>query len=672
MHIPDNVSGPGQGPRIRPDAPDTARQIVLDHVSDLGLERSVGQIVNARVSFLMGNKAVLEINGRFVAAEAHIPLSAGDRLAVRVRSYDGQRAVLQVVDQKERPANAPSVRQDVETLLNRFGLKGTPEEKALATSLLEHGFGLDENTMKALAVVAGEGPISEPQVKALMFARAHGIPITEATREAVETFLAEQQQMGQHVRHAVRVLAVLASALAGIGVEAPGSLPSATSGPRVVLPVSGAAPLEAAGPGVPDADAQAGVPARLLVPETGPVESTSQAATATPATLATTPEADPPVAPPAVAPDAQGSSAPRPGAAEGPLPALPPEEAPIPAPGAEPGKSIAGNTPSMTPPPLPPGVSHQMHGLALSLRAAFATGAAEPGFENARQLVDTLVSLQAALSAHLISDETSAASVRHAVQTLTNSIESQLMRLSGKPAATVTEEIESLFSGDLSSDEIIARLLAPVKGESGETRAAAPKLLDAAVDLHRLRDALEKLADDSGFSGRDNPAFRTVLETVRTTSGLLDTHRLMNSTTLQKDDRGQTFLAVPFFMQGQPMPSPSEVRIYPPPRRRPGETARLQDLKVSFYLNMAQMGRMKIDLHFANNALNFHFLVSSQEVRAYLHGRSSGLLERLEAHDMKVAKLDLSVGEVPELTREVAKKAEMAQIQKLGRLDLRA
>jgi len=81
MQVPEVPGGSGVGrPRAERDA---LPQLVLDNVKDVGLERSIGQVIPARVSFLMGNKAVLEMNGRFVLAESQVPMGAGDRLLVR-------------------------------------------------------------------------------------------------------------------------------------------------------------------------------------------------------------------------------------------------------------------------------------------------------------------------------------------------------------------------------------------------------------------------------------------------------------------------------------------------------------------------------------------------------------------------------------------------------------
>lgn len=677
MQIPEIPGGPRPPRGSSGDAPP---QLVLDHVRDLGLERSVGQIVPARVSFLMGSKAVLEINGRFVMAETStIRLSAGDRLLLRVKSYDGERAVLSIVDQKERPVGPAPPRQDLESLLTRFGLKGTPQEKALATAMLEYGFGLDEPTFKAMLAASHEGHATPPQIEALMFARAHGIPITEATREGVETYLQEQPRLGPHVQQAVAAVAALADALEALGVETPTAAPPTGSAPPLdpravppaALPAAPTAPATAATALPPHAAAdltaaarayEAGVAAALPVAEPEPAAPPPAAAAPTPTPPASIAGNTPP--PPAPAAAAEEGNAPI---------ALPPPEQGtyrVAPPSGEPTPTPAGTPP---PPAPPPGVAPQVWGLALSMRAATSTGGAAPAISSPSQLLETLQGLRHDLAAYVVGPHTDAATVKQAVTALTISMESQLWRGVVPPDNGLQDELDALFSSDLSSHEIIERLMAPPPGAAAPSAPGGrPPLGDALLDLQRLRDGLEQLAAEGTFSGRDNPTFKGLLETVRHTAGLLETQRFMNAAMVQKDERGATFFAVPFAMQGPPMPQPSEVRIYPPPRRKPGEPMRLEDLKVSFYITTAHMGRMKIDMAWQGGSLHFHFLVSSPEVREFLRGRSATLMERLREHDVKVGRLDLSVGEVAEAQHTVEKKTEMTQISKLGKLDLRA
>jgi len=651
MQVPEVPGGSGVGrPRAERDA---LPQLVLDNVKDVGLERSIGQVIPARVSFLMGNKAVLEMNGRFVLAESQVPMGAGDRLLVRVRSYDGERAVLSLVEQKERPAGAPTMRQDLESMLNRFGLKGTPQEKGLATAMLEHGFGVDEGTLKAMLAASNEGNASPEQLEALMFARAHGIPISEATRDGAEAYLSGMPRLGAQLGEAGKALGALALALEGLGVEA-GVAPGV---PGPVAPGSGGPP---GAPGQP-------------VPAGQPVAPGQQV------------PAGQPVAPGQQVPTGPQQAVPQgPEQAATPHPLEPDAPRPMPGQGGFPEKGIAGNT-NEGPPPLPlaaeaehgmgsgqtlspalpKGVSPEVFGLALSLRAAFATGEAGPGFPSARELLDVLKDLQQHLAAFTVGDQTSAETVQRAVTALTSSTENALMRAPGAAPPSV----EELFKSDLSPQEIIQHLLHPEK--PGEAAAARPGH-DLLLDLQRLRDALHHLADDPAFTGRDNPAFRALVENARNVGGLLDTQRMMNASPLQRDERGAHYLAVPFALPGQPSPQPSELRIYPPPRRKPGEQHRLEDLKVTFYLNASRLGRMKIDMSYGSGALHFHFMVGSAEARSYLHERSSSLRKRMEEHDFKIGRLDLEVGEVPQIDRTVARKAEIGQIQKLGKLDLRA
>lgn len=642
MQIPEVPGGGAAAGRPRPER--ELPQLVLDHVKDVGLERSIGQVIPARVSFLMGNKAVLEMNGRFVLAESQIPMGAGDRLLVRVRSYDGERAVLSLVDQKERPAGAPTIRQDLEGMLNRFGLKGTPQEKGLATAMLEHGFGVDEATFKAMLAASNEGNATPEQLKALMFARANGIPISEATRDGVEAYLSGMPRLGAQLGEAGKALAALALALEGLGVEGSpgagiagntiGEVPDAPAGvppgpvpggPAVVPPVPVPVAPEGAGAAVP------GAPAVPVVSE----EAAAGASVTVPAAAEVVAQGE---AHEALSPGTPGPVAGAPGEGLG-----------------------AGLAPA-----LPKGVSPEVFGLALSLRAAFATGEAGPGFASARELLDVLKDLQQHLASFTVDDQASAQTVQRAVGSLTSSTENVLLRGPGAAPPSV----EELFQGDLSPQEIIQHLLHPEKAGAAAPEARLGQ--DPLLDLQRLRDALHHLADDPGFSGRDNPAFRALVENARNVGGLLDTQRMMNASPLQRDERGAHYLAVPFALPGQPTPQASELRIYPPPRRKPGEQHRLEDLKVSFYLNASHLGRMKIDMSYGSGALHFHFMVGTSEARAYLHERSSSLRKRMEEHDFKIGRLDLEVGEVPEIDRTVARKAEMGQIQKLGKLDLRA
>lgn len=643
MDVPQ-IPGAGSAGRARPER-ESLPQLVLDNVKDVGLERSMGQVIPARVSFLMGNKAVLEINGRFVLADSQVPMSAGDRLLVRVRSYDGERAVLSLVDQKERPAGAPTMRQDLEGLLNRFGLKGTPQEKALATAMLEHGFGMDEGTLKAMLAASNDGNASPDQLKALMFARQYGIPISESTRAGVEAYLAGLPRMGEELGQVGKVLGALAKALEGLGVDLPEGVPTP---PGQGAPVPGA-PAQA--PGTP-----APVPGAPVPGTPAPVPGTPAQAPGAPVPL-----------PGAAVPDAATPDTAAPGPAPAPLAGeVPPEGPDIVSPAIRTG---AGEAPALAQlsPALPRGVTSEVFGLALSLRAAFSTGEAGPGFESARQLLEVLQTLQADLAAFTVGDQTGLESVRKAMLAVTSSTENLLMQAGAPPPS-----MEELLQSNLTPEELIAHLLDPEKaaaaGKAAETRLGEDPLLD----LQRLRDALERLADDAGFVGRDNPAFRSLLESARSAGGLLDTQRMMNATGMQRDERGAQYLAVPFAMPGQPMPSPSEIRIYPPPRRKPGERHKLEDLKVSFYVNTARLGRMKIDMAYGAGALNFHFLVSSPDVRSYLQDRSGNLRKRLEEHDFKIGRLDLEVGEVPTIERKVERKAEMGEIKKLGKLDFRA
>lgn len=702
----NELSGAGGALPHRPTAAEATAQLILDNVADLGLERALGQVLPARVAFLMGNKAVLEINKRFVLAESQLPMSSGDQLLVRVRGYDGQRAVLSVVDQKERPAGAPTARQDLETLLTRFGLSGTPQEKALATATLEYGFGLDENTFKAMLAASNDGNVTPQQLQALMFARANGIPISEATRSGVEVFLAGQSRLGPSLQQAARVLTELAMALQELapaavaagksgsetqntttveglaknatpaappaetgGIKVPGTMPPPTpdepAAPAIKAPGT-AIPPTGAEPAAPEAVATGGASPPLAAAAAAPIKepgilippAPGEPAIKVPGTLMATPAATPHAAAAAEA-ASMGD----------PLPS-PPGAAPAAIPPA----------PAGTPLPPPAAISPNVFGLALSLRAAVTTGQAGPGFTGAQQFLDLLRSLPDDLTSFVVGPETSAATVQRAIQAVTHATESVALR-GGRAAEAAPENreaLEALFSSNRSSEEIIETLLAPTsEAPAGEatTAAAAPptsRHSDPLLELARLRDGLQFLADDPSFTGRDNPAFRALFDAAQTASGLLDTQRLMNAAMVQKDERGAVFMAVPFALPGNPMPQPSEVRIYPPPQRKPGRRARLEDLKVSFYLDAQAMGRMKIDMAWQGGAVHFHFLVSRPEVRDFLAGRTDTLSRRLEQHQVKVGRVNLAVGEVPGLRRTVEKQAQMSQIPKLGKLDLRA
>jgi hypothetical protein len=110
----------------------------------------------------------------------------------------------------------------------------------------------------------------------------------------------------------------------------------------------------------------------------------------------------------------------------------------------------------------------------------------------------------------------------------------------------------------------------------------------------------------------------------------LETQRLLNLSHRLRDEHGRHYLGALFApSHGRPH-GVSEIRLYPPPRRSAGQPLKLEDLRLTFWLETEKLGLLKMEAHWEAGGLCLAVTAESAPVTSFLERQSKLLRARLQ------------------------------------------